>query len=234
MLLGRWMDLARASAALPPDDRWRVSVPAVIGLQAVSCALAESLELPTSERLLGVDRGAVLIRRHVAQLNDTWRGEPMPERLTELIADARAAWNVAAEAGVEWVVAVERLEMPDVAAHLEGAMGDVLAAPPGTILFRGSPAVFARPETIEFNVHGLTRGEVGPPRQVYRRGGTDPCDIVAPMLTALPAGRPLLVWMVRDGERQAIPESQQAPVAPDLVLPVVEWDENEEISGPAM
>lgn len=97
-LLGRWLDFARASVALPKDtagQRWRQSVAPIITLQAVIFALRQLDDLPEDERALGLDRAEILIRQESAGLNSAWRGEPMPELLLELIADAPAALRAA-------------------------------------------------------------------------------------------------------------------------------------------
>lgn len=93
-LLGRWLDFARASVALPKDaagQRWRHAVAPIITLQAVSFALRQLDDLPEDERALGIDRAEILIRQESRNLNEAWRGEPMPELLLELMGDARLA-----------------------------------------------------------------------------------------------------------------------------------------------
>jgi hypothetical protein len=94
VLLGRWVEFARAAVALPSDGeggRWRGAVPDVIQLQAVCFSLEHLHELAADERALGLDRAAVLIERHAAALSRRWDGGPLPSGLRELIDDARAA-----------------------------------------------------------------------------------------------------------------------------------------------
>jgi hypothetical protein len=98
-LLGRWTEFARASVALPRNaegDRWRRAVPAIIGLQAVTYGLGEMDRLAPDERALGLDRAAVLIDRHAAELCALWGAAPARHELAELIADSRSALRVAA------------------------------------------------------------------------------------------------------------------------------------------
>ncbi len=98
-LLGRWLDFARASVALPKDatgQRWRLSIAPIITLQAVCFALRQLDDLPEDERALGLDRGEILIREESGRLNEAWRGEPMPELLLDLLADAQRALRAAA------------------------------------------------------------------------------------------------------------------------------------------
>ena len=93
-LLARWTDFAQSSLAFPrttDGDRWRNAVPAIIGLQAVTFALAEVDTLAADERALARDRAAVLIRRHEAEFRAAWPGETLHLELETLLADAKAA-----------------------------------------------------------------------------------------------------------------------------------------------
>jgi hypothetical protein len=90
-LLGKWIDFAQGSLALPNDDagrKLRASVPDLIMLQAVWFALGEVNELSAGERALGLDRAGVLIERHSAALERTWGQATMPELVREVIHDA--------------------------------------------------------------------------------------------------------------------------------------------------
>lgn len=216
-LLARWTAFARASVALPRDgdgERWRRSVAPSIGLQAVSCALNEVAGLAFSERAVGVDRAGVLIRRHAAELHEAWSGVALPTALMELIDDARRSHEAASWLGVEWVVSAPRLVMPSVAEWVRGwvesgCSGDVLAARAGTVLYQDEPAVFARGLACDaaergLPIDGLERcARPAAPRQVYREvdalTGEVTGDLVAPLLTSLPAGRPLLATVAEAG-----------------------------------
>src|SRR5688500_18821296 len=105
-LLAHWTAFAQASLALPKTaegDRWRAAVPSIVGLQAVTFALADLDRLRAGEedsggeRALAVDRADMLIRRHGEQLHDLWAGEPLHTELARMIEDARAALAAAKE-----------------------------------------------------------------------------------------------------------------------------------------
>lgn len=208
-LLARWTEFARASVAFPKDEtgeRWRGSVAPVIGLQAAAFALAEVDALSADERALGLDRASVLVRAQAGELHRVWRGEPMPDALREVVDDAQRALSLARARGVEFRVAGERIEAPDVAAALERALAAgapiefALAAPPGTALFRGEPALFVRPAGA---AAGMAFDGLAPapsaPRQVYRSPGDPARDVVALFDDALQPGAPLLRVVVDDG-----------------------------------
>jgi len=211
-LLARWTEFAQAAVALPKGAegaRWREAVPAVIALQAVTMALGEVERLPEGELALAVDRSEVLITRHGGAAHRAWQGATMPESMRELLHDAHAALARARSMGVEWVVEVERLEMPGLhewlGAVVEGGFeGEVLGAPAGTVLFGGEPALFARPTGIEGPAGLALRRRVSVPRQVFRQVSEDGArverDLVVPMDASLVPGRPLLVPMV-EGRR---------------------------------
>ncbi len=203
-LLARWTEFARASVAFPkdaPGDRWRSSVAPVIGLQATTFALAELDELAPDERALGLDRAGLLVRTHATDLHGVWRGEAMPETLREVVDDAQRALTLARERGVEYRVSAERIDAPDALAEIERAMQRgariefVLAAPPGTTLFQGEPALFVRGDTNAFEIDGLSRAPSAP-RQIYRQPGR---DVIALFDDALQPGTPLLRVVVDDG-----------------------------------
>ena len=95
-LLARWVEFARSAVGLPDDEqgrRLRDSVPDIIMLQAVWCALREVGDLDAGQRALGLDRAAVLIDRHAGAIESRWQNEPLPELLRELIDDARSQWE---------------------------------------------------------------------------------------------------------------------------------------------
>ena len=92
-LLGKWVDFAQGSLALPDDDAGRklkASVPDLIMLQAVWFALGELDELSGAERALGLDRAGVLIEKHTTALEHTWGKRAMPAQIRELIGEAES------------------------------------------------------------------------------------------------------------------------------------------------
>jgi hypothetical protein len=218
-LLAHWTELAQAAVSLPRDGqggRWRASVADAIALHAVAMALDEVDRLAPEERGLALDTAGHMVRRHAASLNGIWRGEAMPEGLVSLAREALSALEGARCRGVEWIVQGDRLEAP--AALLEWSLRqseragaeEVLAALPGTVLFRGEPVAFVRPAPVDAPpVDGLgARRSV--PRQVYRcfddAAGRATGDTVAPLSAPLIAGRPLLLPLLREGMRAALPD----------------------------
>ena len=100
-LLGRWVDFAQASLALPTTGdagRLRRSVSDIITLQAVWMALQDLEDLDPDQRRLGLDRAGLLIRTHTDKLQRRYEPEPLPEAVTELIDDATKAHAEARQA----------------------------------------------------------------------------------------------------------------------------------------
>lgn len=108
-LLGKWTELARASVAFPKTSegaKWRKSVPDLIGLQAITHALGEFDLLDEGEQGLALDRAALGIETHAANLVELFAEDSedpeLEEGLTgideidELIDEAREAWDLAA------------------------------------------------------------------------------------------------------------------------------------------
>jgi hypothetical protein len=218
-LLAFWTEFARTAVALPETregDAWRASVAPAIGLHAIASALGELDRLAREEHAVAMDRAEVGIKEHARTLHAAWAHEPLPEALAELITDARTALEAAASAGSEWIVVSDELVVPELSAVgerlVEAGARDVLAAEAGTILSRGEPVLFVRPAGAGADALGMLAG-VGlgaawtAPRQVYRQtdppsGGPDArivADLVAPLLTALPPGRPVLTALIEDG-----------------------------------
>lgn len=108
-LLGKWTELARASVAFPKTSqgaKWRKSVPDLIGLQAITHALGEIDLLREEEQGLALDRAALGIETHAANLVELFaddcddpeleEGLTGIEEIDELIDEAREAWDLAA------------------------------------------------------------------------------------------------------------------------------------------
>lgn len=85
-----------------------------------------------------------------------------------------------------------------------GFGGDLFVAPPGTLLFQGSPAAFAGGWVGDVGLgDSLEPAECVPQRQVYRQvddAGRLVRDVVRRMVDDLPAGQPLLVPVIERGE----------------------------------
>lgn len=98
MLLAHWTSFARAATRLPDTgDAGRVKrvAPALIGLQAVACALGEIGRLGADERAAALALSAVMIRRHAAELSTEWDGERLPAGVSAFVDDAMEAWVAA-------------------------------------------------------------------------------------------------------------------------------------------
>jgi hypothetical protein len=249
-LLAHWTDLARSAVALPatPDgERWKRAVAPVIGLQAVTHALAEIDRLAPEERPLALDRAEALIERRERELRTAWAADPIDPQLDEIISDARAALVAAASFGLEWTAAPGGLTAQHpgelVAALLEADFrGNLLVPTPGVSLLPGSPAVFLaaaragpidpvwvemvrvwlEPSAADTRPAAPPRGIAGP-RQVYRqfdfgRGGPVR-DLVKPLRADPAPGQPLLLWAINRGASQPVPLPPRRPEpAPDIPL----------------
>ncbi len=249
-LLAGWTEFARSAVALPDDAdgaRWKDSIAPAIALHAASMALPELIRLDPEERPLAMDRSEMLIREQSGVLNQAWRGEPMPESLADLIADARLAWERALHEGLEWSAASERFVAKHPAVLAEtlldaGFVGEVCVLSPNTAAFRGAIVATARERDggpVDDEIAGIVSahlvercdGSVDEPvvafplRQMYREmdflKGGPVRDVRTPVVGVLPAGQPLLLPVVSGGEPGSIPPaSRQDPVLDPL--PVVD------------
>lgn len=243
-LLGKWTEFAKASVALPDTGdggRWKRAVPHIISLQSITMALGELDAVDDGQRPLALDRAEITCRESAGAINDIWRGVEIPEGIMELVDDARTAFEDAANAGVEWTVAVASHTFGQPGALVAklrqmGFAGDLFVPSPGAQLFGGSPAAFARNpggasphEVVTREIARFLAGDakqsalsgptrVTPPRQVYRqidfaRGGPVR-DVVAPMEGDPPAGRPMLVPAVLAGQPQPLPPESKERIDP--------------------
>lgn len=230
-LLAHWTAFAQASLALPrtdEGDRWRAAVPAIIGLHAITFALRDLDRLaPTEDRAAAQDRAAVGIDAHEQSLRALWRGQTLHDELEHLIAEARSELAASRTAGLEWRVLSDRLVVGHPADLVEsliagGFRGDLFLPVPGTVLFRSSPAAFARApggarisEAHAAAIRGfLGSREVAEPvcvpglRQVYRqfdfaRGGVRR-DLVLPESSPPQGGQAQLACAIRDGRAEPV------------------------------
>lgn len=228
-LLGHWAEFAKSALALPDDAQgrqWRDAVVWIISLQAVTFALGDLDRIERDERALGLDRAEILIRECAAKLHEIWRGEPLPERLGELIGDARLTFKNVSQSGVEWLLVGETATVGH-PAELAGALvamgfvGDLYLPVPGQTLFTGSPIAFMSgvdgqpPQTdVVLLVSTWLDVDADPefapePRQVYRQfdfaAGGPVRDLVVDLGGEVFAGQPLLMLAINQGEIQAVP-----------------------------
>ena len=252
-LLAGWIQFAQSAVALPKTvegQRWKDSVAPTIGLHALAMALGEIDQVDPDERPLAMDKSEIGIKDHVAQLNEIWRSEPMPQAIIEMIEDAKEAWEIAIHEGVVWVVKSERFvsfhpgELGN--ALLEaGYIGEVLIVSPGVEMFAGAPIAIARNNAggqPEDDVLRMIQryldacdGDLEHPQiirpvcQVYRQfdflNGGAAKDLVAPVTGDLQAGQPLLIPVVSGGEMCPVPLPPRAGKPMDPVEVV--WVENE-------
>lgn len=216
-LLAHWTSFARAAASLPKDadgERWRASVPGIIGLQAITMALGDLDRLASgpggpAEHAVGVDRAAIQIREHAATINQAWRAEAMPSGIIELMEDARAALEGARESGTEIVTETPRLTRNPAelisAIRSLGFDGEAFAIPGGTFVQAGTPIAFLHANKGAPIPDAVRRAAIawGEPavvhrvpvmRQVYRtKVGDEVQDRIVPMSDTLPAGQPMLM-----------------------------------------
>lgn len=249
-LLAKWTEFAQSAGGLPPTGegaRMRACVPAIIGLQAITHALAELDDLPSDEYAVGQDRAEVVIRRHVDEIHHAWEAEPLPEGLREIISDARLSLLATKSAGVEWRVQGG----PLVAEHpaefgtkviAGGFAGDLYLPAPGVPLFDGCPAGFLRApngatpdKALAAAVREFLRvvakaSRVKFMRQAYRQfdfgTGKVRRDFVVPMNGELPGGQPLLVPVIIGGDLQPVPMAPPPGFAPGDVKVIFEegWE----------
>ena len=230
LLLAKWTEYAKAAVALPrteEGDRERNSVPAVIALQAATFALSEIHRLPTDERLLGIERADYTIRERSAELDRLWRGHPMPGAMLDLLTDARQAVQFASTLGTEYraaanstspdLTALRTLQTTLNAASTSAHPLTAYALHPATRIASGTPVLFVSPDC----PIALTRAALSPdcplteprttaPMQVYRNAeGQRTTDLAAPMNTAMPPGRPLLIPLLIDGEPRPLPSEAE-------------------------
>lgn len=253
-LLAGWTEFARSAVALPDTaegDRWKDSVAPAIALHATSMALPELIKIDPEERPLAMDRAEMLIREQSALLNTAWRSEPMPASLTELIADARLAWERALHEGLEWSAISERFMTKHPSQLAEalldaGFVGEVCVLSPNAVAFETSIVATARERDggpVDDEIAGIISGYLKkcegsvdepvvalPIRQVYREmdflKGGPVRDVRTPVVGVLPAGQPLLIPVVSGGAIGALPLANRQPASTEPI-PVVDAEPQE-------
>lgn len=227
-LLGRWMDFAAASLAIPEEadgDRWRASVAPVISLQAVTFALGDLERLDMEDRPYARDTAAVLIRDAAEALGRIWDRAARPALIEEIVRDAPLALEAAVFVGAIELVyapagAEEPMVMPEV--PIPNVRGTLAVMQPGTLVMPGEPVAWwveRDGAPIEDALDGCSRRTGGVARQVYRQFGEDGSivrDVVVPVLADPVPGMPLLVPLSRDGE----------PIG-RFTLDAVEWEKRQ-------
>jgi hypothetical protein len=242
ILLAKWVALAQASLHLPKTadgERWRQAVPAIIHLQAVTHAMGDMDDMEDAERSPAFIKAKVLVQEQAAIVHGLWSDEPLPELMSDMIADARESIELAQRTGLEWVVVGERLVCPhpgELVAMLLGTgfQGDLFVPTPGVDLFTDSPCAFLMGVqgapvdgrhaqlVADFLEDDAELGEGRQFRQVYRqfdflKGG--PVRDLVSFWNSVESGQPLLVPAIQGG--QACPVTLPGKRGPAMkVLPV--------------
>lgn len=209
-LLGKWIEFAQASVALPRDaegERWRASIPAIINLQAITFALGDLAQLPADERALARDRAEILIRENAHALEELWREADLPGALDEMIADAETALARTAFLGAVELIwpGPGTMIVPPIEPDFD-AGGTLAMMQPGTIVMPGEPVAWWIDHEADEWLALLTRCErraTDRPQQVYREfreDGRALRDVIAPIdEEPVPGALPLLVPLLDRG-----------------------------------
>jgi len=219
-LLGRWMEFAQASAALPrtrEGDQWRASVSPMITLQAVTFALSEMEQVDAAERMLGWDRGEMLCEEAIDQLDQIW-GPAAPSELIEVVEQAEAALaDVLARFSLVLIQSQpDVMMMPSI--DIIETVGACALAAEGTPIMPGSPMAWWGDVELD-HVRGLQLPGVlqllQSPVQVWRcRDEQEQFaeDVVTDLESEFDDGFPLLVPRVLEG----MPLSDPLPEPDDV------------------
>jgi hypothetical protein len=225
-LVARWVEVARASRAIPAADaRLRDSIAPLIAIEANTAALGELARVPDRERAHARDLAEISIRAAAGQLDALWRGAEWPDELHSACSAAERALRHALYAGLEeYVVAGDApLEVPewslspglawtraeDVSPDALPLHGTLAAMQPGTIALPGEPVAWwcgrdapACPDP-QLAAQLMRRAAVEP-LQVYRSlddRGHFVADRIASIEDDVSAGLPLLTPLLLDGHR---------------------------------
>ena len=219
-LLGRWMDFARASVALPATregDQWRESVVPMITLQAVTFAVSELEQVAPAERLLGWDRAELLSGEAAESLDDTW-GPVMPAEIADTIQAAEAAIIDVLNRMTLVLVSDQAKAWTMTCLDAVEPVGAFAAAAAGTPIMPGTPIAWwseveldaVRGQDLPGTLHLLTT-----PVQVWRCWDEQDRfweDVVTDLEADRPHALPLLVPRVLEG----LPLSDPLPSEEDV------------------
>ena len=219
-LLGKWMDFAKASTALPATgegQQWRDSVAPMITLQGITFAMAELEQVDASQRLLGWDRGELLVDQASMELDECW-GPNLPSSILETIQSAESSLTEVIARFTPVLVAEsgEPSLMP--AVPLLEPLGASAVVAPGTTVMPGAPIAwwsevdFDQLRSLELpGILELWQSPV----QVWRRWDEQD-EFIEDVVTSLEAEQdqaiPLLVPRVLEG----IPLSDPLPSPGDV------------------
>jgi hypothetical protein len=218
-LVARWVEVARASRAIPPElAQLRESIPHLIAIEATTAALGELTRVPEADRPHARAVAEVSIRRAAAELDRLWRGEEWPAEFIEACEAAERALQHALYAGLDALVVTgdRAIEVPELDLGLDPnepatLHGTLAAMPPGSLAMPGEPICWwsgrGRP-TLPPGEDGtgaaacldLVRNAA--PVQVYRgldERGRFTADTLLPITAEVRPGLPMLVPILLDG-----------------------------------
>jgi hypothetical protein len=215
-LVARWVEVARASRAIPPAlAQLRDSIPHLIAIESTTAALGELGRVPEIDRPHARAVAEVTIRRAAAELDRLWRGEEWPDEIFAACEAAERALASAAYAGLSaiFVSASNAIVVPefnlgydpnDASTHT----GTLAAMPPGSIAMPGEPICWwsgrSAPDVAQLGSDNFRVERNVAPCQVYRgldERGRFTDDVVAPITGELLPGLPMLVPLLLDGVR---------------------------------
>ena len=215
-LVARWVEVARASRAIPSADaRLRDSIAPLIAIEATTAALGELASVAEHERAHARDLAEISIRKAAEELDRLWRGDEWPDEISEACALAERALRHAVYAGLEELVvtgdgaleldtldaAALGFDEEDAATH----RGTLAAMPPGSIAMPGEPIAWwcGRPAPA-FDHPRVVRRAAAEPVQVYREldeRGRFVADRIASIEDDVAAGLPMLTPLLLEGTR---------------------------------
>ena len=211
-LVARWVEVARASRAIPAGEtRLRDSVAPLIAIEANTAALGELARVPEADRAHARDLAEISIRAAAAELDRLWHGIEWPEEFHAACDAAERALRLAIYAGLEELVVRgdAAIEVPDLALGFDSDdpathRGTLAAMPPGSIAMPGEPVAWwcGRPAPATPDAR-LERRAAPRPLQVYRElddRGRFVSDLVASIEDDVRAGLPMLTPLLVDGQ----------------------------------
>lgn len=168
-LVARWVEVARASRAVPAADaRLRDSIAPLIAIEATTAALGELVRVPEEDRPHARALAEISIRRAAGELDRLWRGVEWPDELHAACEAAERALRLALYAGLEELVIAEAVTevvaadehaggpasgslrakvVPDLGLAFAAAdpsthAGTLAAMPPGSLAMPGEPVAW--------------------------------------------------------------------------------------------
>ncbi|RLS25421.1 MAG: hypothetical protein DWH74_01285 [Planctomycetota bacterium] len=228
-LVARWVEIARASRAIPAENsRLRETVAPLIALEATTAALGELTRLPESERAHARVLAEITVRNCATEFDRLWndcdpsadsdpRAEDFSRLLDDALADAQRALRCAIYAGLEELVVVGEgaYQVPALALHFGETdpsthHGTLAAMAPGSIAMPNEPVAWwcGRPAPTVDDPR-LDRRLADAPRQVHRtidESGRFLRDRMVSILQenegdCAPQALPLLIPLLLDGTR---------------------------------